>query len=108
MEIFFDAEKDGVTERELKAELVRLFDSFGGIEVAYLVLGHYDDNPQQYVFLCLLMKDGLEDVDLVNRIHEIFSRIFSSQEHLDVYFFYRPEEHEIRSVCRPFYELDRF
>jgi hypothetical protein len=35
MEIFFDAEKDGVTERELKVELVRLFDSFGGIEVAY-------------------------------------------------------------------------
>jgi len=82
MEIFFGAEKDAVTERELKAELVRLFDSFGGIEVAYLVLGHYDDNPSRDVILCLLMNDGLEDADLVNRIHEIFSRIFSSQEHL--------------------------
>jgi hypothetical protein len=51
MEIFFNAEKDGVIERELNAELVRLFDSFGAIEVAYLVLGHYDDNPQQdYIF----------------------------------------------------------
>ena len=108
MEIHFDAEKDGSSERELKAELVPLFESFGGVEVAYLVLGHYDDEPSRDVFLCLLMKHGLEDVDLVNRVQGIFSRIFNSAEHLDVYFFYRPEEPEIRKVCRPFYEPDRF
>ncbi len=54
------------------------------------------------------MKDGLEDVYLVKKIDEIFSHMFNGKEHLDVYFFYRPEEHEIRGVCRPFYEPDRF
>ena len=108
MQIFFDAEKDGIVERELKAELMQLFDSFGGIEVAYLVLGHYADDPSQHVFLCLLMKDRLENVALVKKIDEIFSHMFNSKEHLDVYFLYGPEEREIRGVCRPFYPPDRF
>src|SRR5271169_1108199 len=107
MEISFVGEQDGPVERELKADLTNLFRNESGVEVAYLATGYHGDNPSPDVFLCLLREDKLGDADLVAKIGEIFSRIFSSDQHVDVFFFDRADEHEIRDVCRAFYPPDR-
>jgi type III secretion system (T3SS) SseB-like protein len=102
MNIRFIGEKDGPTERELKETLGTIFSTIKDVQRAYLATVDYLDEQPPSVMLCLCTAHG-DSVELVTKIQEIFTPMFSSNEHLDVCFITEMEEIRLMGVCRPFY-----
>lgn len=100
--INFVGEQDGLPERDLKLEIVRLFQAAQKVERAYLARADYGDGTGIHVVLCV---KAVEDLPrLVSKVGFIFSSIFGSHEHLDILFIREDQELRLRQVCTSFYE----
>jgi hypothetical protein len=99
--IEFVSEQQGPPEQKLKAELVALFRREGTIDKAYLVRTKSAD--VENVVLALVRSAGA-DMDLVQKVGELFAAMFGRHEHLDVLFLSAPQQATVREVCAPFFE----
>jgi len=101
--VVFIAEQDGDAERELKARLVKRFQSSTTLVEAFLVQARYDAGQQIKVALCLQMDKGLPDFNLVRAAAEEFAQLFSSTESMDTLFLTPVQYPQITTVAQPFY-----
>jgi hypothetical protein len=101
----FVAEQDGPSERDLKVRIVELFHHEPAVERAYLALAEYGDGTGAHVTLAIKCSYG-EDQALVRKLMSIFGEMFSAHEHLDIIFVRPDQEHQLRDVCAPFYQLN--
>jgi hypothetical protein len=99
----FIGEQDGPAERDLKDSFVKLFRVEPKVEVAYLARVEHGDGSSVHVTLCLKCFPAEEVPSLLPKVADIFGKMFGSHEHLDIRFLRKDEEHELRSVCTPFY-----
>lgn len=100
--ISFIVEQDGIPERELKSELVALFNRAAWVRVAYLVRVTYEETGPTHVALCVRGQLGQNRI-FGQRVGEIFASIFGSHEHIDVIWITPEQEPALSKVCRPFY-----
>jgi hypothetical protein len=98
----FVGEQDGPSERDLKGRFVELFRGEPSVERAYLARAEHGDESGVHVTLCLKCSPA-EDSSLLPKLADIFGNMFGSHEHLDIRFLGEVEEHQLRSVCIPFY-----
>lgn len=98
----FVAEQDGPPERDLKARFVELFREQPTVERAYLAVAEHDDGTGAHVTLAMRCSCG-EDPSLISKLADVFSSMFGSHEHLDMMFIREDEEHQLQTVCAPFY-----
>lgn len=105
-EITFSCEQDGPPERQLKAELTELFARHETIERAYLVRGLSKGSGAVGVYLCIKSKN-LRNHTIVRQTADVFGRIFSAEQSLDILFLTNEEEHRVRKVCSAFFETGR-
>lgn len=101
-EIEFLAEQDGIPERELKSELRNCFQCSAAVLRAYLAVVRYSGKPDHLVALCLVARPNSES-EFVSRISEVFSKMFSSRQHLDIMLIDEAQEMNLSKVCRPFF-----
>jgi hypothetical protein len=99
--IEFLGEQDGVPERELKGGLSRLLNADPAIMRAYLAIVRYGDSGHS-IALCLASKRST-NLDLANRIGELFREMFKSDECLDILWVSKVQEQVLANVCKPFY-----
>ena len=99
----FIAEKDGISERELKACLVEEFKSNIHVREAYLVLVRYGNSPETKVALCLKAGDTPPE-EIVKAVGSQFRQMFRTTDSLDIVFLSPEQEHAISVIARPFYE----
>jgi hypothetical protein len=100
----FIGEQDGPAERDLKDRFVELLRSEPIVKGAYLACAEHGNGSGIHITLCLKCFPHSEDVSLLPKLVGIFGSMFNSQEHLDNRLLEENEEHELRSVCAPFYE----
>lgn len=100
--IKFLCEQDGVPEQELKKRLSDLFIREKAVLRAYLVRMDFELSEEYLVALCLyvITKNHLK---LVKKISEIFSKMFSSDQHIEIIFLDDETETKVVDVCKPFY-----
>ncbi len=98
----FLGEQDGMPEAELKARLIVVFGRRRTVASAYLARVEYPGQPSVAVALCLRTQPGLEQ-NLVAEVSEVFSKLFSQREHLDVLFLTDEMEAELKVHCHPFF-----
>ena len=98
----FVAEQIGISENDLKEEIVRMFKDHGGMFRAYLAQIDYEKAQYPDVALCVSMEHS-EGEKLVNDIASIFRRMFGPHEHLAILFLSDSQESELRKVCCPFF-----
>lgn len=99
----FLEEKRGASELVLKERLVGVFAECPEVERAYLALVVH--GRQAGVALCIRGSHGASQVT-VDRIADVFARIFDTREYLDVIFLDEAQEATLRRVCRPFFDQD--
>jgi hypothetical protein len=97
----FVCEQNGPSEQDLKRALVALLEQNESIERAYLVCIRYSSSGTLQVALGL--EAETQNQELVTAISEVFGRLFSSKEHLDILYLSLPQCQEIRQVARPFF-----
>jgi hypothetical protein len=98
----FLREQDGAVERELKSELCCCFRTRGDVERAYLAVVHYIGKNTSDIALCLVAKPGTE-LGIVREVGAVFSRMFNSNEHLDILFANESQEQRLLELCKPFF-----
>ena len=101
--IRFLREQDGRIERLLKQELIVLFKGTKEVDEAYLVTCEFGGNMPQGVLLAIHASSGA-DVNLVQRIQNVFGSIFAKREHLDILLLDSDQQQNVSSVCLPFYQ----
>lgn len=101
--VTFTGEQDGPAERDLKGSFVELFRDEPRVEDAYLARVEHGDGSGIHVTLCLKCLRAEEVPSLLPKVADIFGKMFGAHEHLDIRFLREVEEHELRSVCTPFY-----
>jgi hypothetical protein len=102
--VTFIGEQDGPAERDLKDRFVEVLSGEPVVRRAYLACAEHGDGSGVHITLCLKCSPRAEDVSLLPKLAGIFGSMFNSQEHLDIRFLEDNEEHDLRSVCVPFYE----
>jgi hypothetical protein len=102
-EVIFRGEQDGITERQLKCELSKLFESRSDIQSAFLAIVSYQNGLENSVALCATGILYQDRPDFVKDVGTIFAKIFSTQVHLDVLFPSTAQQHQLEQVCRPFF-----
>ena len=102
--VTFIGEQDGPAERDLKDRFVEVLSGEPIVKRAYLACAEHGDGSGVHITLCLKCSPRSEDVSLLPKLAGIFGSMFNSQEHLDIRFLEDNEEHDLRSVCVPFYE----
>ena len=100
--VHYIREQDGAPERNLKAELSKVFDSYAGITKAYLVQVKYDESAETSVSLCL--QSTAREMKLVDEMRGAFKSRFRLGEHLDIMFVTPAETQRIEAVCPPFFK----
>ena len=103
----FVGEQIGQTENELKVELCRLFDGHARPLRAYLARVEYGGDKDPHVALCLRAEGG-EDLELVDKVASVFSKMFGAHEHLDILFVTEGQEEDLRQTCCPFFQSPGF
>ena len=93
-------EQDGGAERLLKAQLVERFSGRADVQRAYLVLGELAPD-QATVFLAIASVSPSKVI--ADAAGEEFSRLFRSNEHLDVVFVSEEQERALAGVAVPFF-----
>jgi hypothetical protein len=101
-EIRFLAEQDGPSERILKSNLCRFFESQSWAQAGYLVLADFGEGTAQTVALCV-KGEPPDRSATVSHIQSIFSTIFNTSQHMDVLFLTEPSEKELSLICHPFF-----
>lgn len=100
--IIFISEQDGDIERQFKRMLVDSFIYSKNYIRAYLVKVQYELDPTPHVALCIKTDTDLIE-PIIDECTDIFSAIFSGDQHLDIIFISDAEEKEVRLLCCPFY-----
>ena len=100
LHVRFIGEQDGLPERLFKHRLVGLFGCEKTVDMAYLA--RVDLGGVHGVALCLRAASGSRG-SIIASVGQIFSLIFSGQEHLDILFLSESQESQLRQVCRAFY-----
>ncbi len=98
----FLGEQDGVPERLLKDNLVKLFEADERIWKAYLAEVDYGPGTPIGVTLCLRTVMG-PDSRLVKEVGTVFASLFQTRECLDILFIDGGQEVNLAPVCTPFY-----
>jgi hypothetical protein len=98
----FVGEQDGIPERELKSQLIRIFESDLLVWKAYLARADFGAGTGVRVVLCLRRTTG-PDKRLVARIAKTFASLFRSSDALDILFIDSDQERELDKLCPPFY-----
>jgi hypothetical protein len=105
--VVFLQEQDGVSERELKAELSKYFTGSRSVKRAYLSRVQFVDVGNDFnVVLCLVISINVPEETILNKIASIFGSMFGKHEHLDVLFLSVDQEVRVSRVCRPFFVED--
>jgi hypothetical protein len=101
---FLEARQDGPRERQLEEELTQLFRGETSIGRAYLcrIADRRPDGAG--VVLCI---PGPEDQPLESMASRVCERIFGDGQIMDTLFLSETEEGRVRSVCKPFYDVER-
>jgi hypothetical protein len=100
--ITFLGEQDGPIERLLKQDLIILFHDDPDVVGAYLARVQTPGTPSYGVALCI--RSGASPRrSLVERVRNIFARLFSTPAHLDILFLSSEQCDEVARVCLPFY-----
>ena len=102
-QIFFLGEQSGQVEDELKALFSQELNRNTSVLSAYLARLSYGKTPGYSVALCIRSTIGI-DAALEQRLGQIFSRIFRTDQHFDTLFVREDQELELKMVCRPFYQ----
>lgn len=98
--IRFLHQQDGVPEQEFMQEVTAVLR--GAAQRAYLARVEYADTGTNAVALCLRATGS--DESLAKAIGAVFSRMFGSNQHLDIIFLNDAQERQLERVCRPFFE----
>lgn len=98
----FVAEQVGISENDLKDEIVRMFKDHSRVHRAYLAQVDYGKAKYFDVALCIFLEHG-DDETLANDIASLFRCMFGPHEHLDILFLSDSQESELRKVCCPFF-----
>ena len=98
--IRFLHQQDGVPEREFMQAVTAVLQ--GAVQRAYLARVEYADTGTNAVALCLRAAGSEES--LATAVGGVFSRMFGSNQHLDIVFLNDDQERELERVCRPFFE----
>lgn len=102
-QILFLCEQDGPPERVLKDQLIDVFKETKGVQSAYLARVTYGSGKNPGVAMCV-RAIVRSDEALVEDIGRIFASIFGAHEHLDIVFLTSEQEHDLLTVCRPFFK----
>ena len=102
--IEFIGEQAGPVEDDLKAKFHQVFAKVPDIRSAYLARLSYGEPASFSVGLCIRSGNAAVDNPLQKRLGQIFTDIFSRDQHLDILFIRDDQEEELKRVCRPFYE----
>lgn len=102
-EIVFLGEKDGATEREIKARWRPFLVENSLVQRVYLAIVRYHDLDARHVALCIRHSTG-DDKGLVSALQESFREMFSPDNSLDIIFITPEQESRLQRVCRPFHE----
>jgi hypothetical protein len=86
----------------LKSEFSSWFQETPSVYRAYLAVVRYGGKPGSSVALCLVAQPNSE-ADLIPRSATIFSKMFSSEAHLDIIVVNELQEVNLAKVCRPFF-----
>ena len=103
LNIRFLAEQTGDVENDLKAEVTRVLKSTTLVR-AYLCNVQYNGSDQTSIAMCLVSGNG-DDVNAIKQISNVFTQMFGSNEHLDLFYLTKAQEKQIREVCSPFYTV---
>ena len=101
--IQFLGEQDGQPERLLKKMLIDLFYMDRVIRRAYLVRASLNEKKEANVVLAL--RGAFHpNMEIVNKVGEIFGFVFNGKQHLDIMFLSSDQEAQLIGVCKPFFE----
>lgn len=105
--IAFLGEQDGPIERSLKEQLMNAFRRVEAVDSAYLARIQYSDEASWAVALCLrcCLRDKVEDA--VRSAADIFHKMFSKTERLDIIDVADEQWPQLRAVCKPFYVKEK-
>lgn len=92
-------QQDGASEREFMQKVKTVLR--GVVQRAYLVRVEYANTGTSAVALCLCAAGSKQS--LATAVGAIFSRMFGSNQHLDILFLNSDQEREIIRVCVPFF-----
>lgn len=101
-QVLFLCEQDGPPERAFKDQVVDFFKETKSVRTAYLARVTYGSGKNAGVAICVraIVKS---DEALVEGIGRIFASIFGDHEQLDIVFLTSEQEHDLLTVCRPFF-----
>ena len=89
-------------EDNLKDWFRQVFVGIPSVRSAYLARVSLGETVAPSVALCIRSSVGL-DHPLQVRLGQIFTDMFSRDQHLDILFVRDDQEQELQQVCRPFY-----
>jgi hypothetical protein len=101
--IYFICEQEGEVEREFKNSLLTILKENSQRVRAYLAQVKYAENDHEFNVALCLMTDGSDEAFLLHHAINIFKSMFGKQEHLDVIFLNKNEEHALRKIACPFF-----
>jgi hypothetical protein len=101
-DVLFLGEQDGVPERELKARLIPVLNGTRTVARAYLAKIAYGPIGSANVALCLRTTTE-PDSCLLQALSQVFSSMFSSNEHLDILVLDDEKEARLSGVCHAFF-----
>jgi hypothetical protein len=101
--IDFVGEQTGPVEDRLKVKFSEMFTQIPTVRSADLARLSYDESQGYSVGLCIRSTVGI-DQSLQERLGKMFTEVFRPDQYLDILFIRDDQEHELRKVCRAFYE----
>src|SRR5882724_9713096 len=100
-QIAFLGEQDGAVERQLKEELMQVFQRDKTVNKAYLARAAVDGNP---TVVLGVRAEGVDESRLATQVGAVFASIFNARQHLDIVFLSDAQNAEASRVCRAFFE----
>lgn len=105
-EITFVREQSGQAETEFKAEIIPILESFPKLNRAFLAQIKYANLDELHVALCL--RGEKEEKSLIDKVTQVFIKMFSSENELDFIFIDCKQEKILLEKCIPFWESKEF
>ena len=102
-DLLFIGEQDGISELELKRQLIDYFLEQKLCCRAYLARIKYNNQEEICVALCLKLK-WKEKPYFKSDIGIIFSELFKQDQHLDVLVINAEQDDQLSKVCNPFFD----
>ena len=99
----FVGEQDGPVERELRDWLIKVLQQYETVDCAYLARIQYSDEDTWAVVLCLRCSSYGKAEQTVRSAGDIFYKMFSKSQRLDIIVVDDERWSEPRAICTPFY-----